>query len=198
MNQNIDIKELWNKKAAPIPDIEELLERTKRYQRQKLKSLLLTNLILLLTCAFIIFVWTYYQPQFLTTKIGIIIIISSIVIYLVVYNRMLPLLFSANRQQSNNAYLQNLLKLKTRQRFLLHTMLNVYFVLLSAGLFLYQYEYTSRMTLFWGIVTYCIVIFWIGLNWFYFRPRSARKQEEKLDALISKFQSMSNQFNSDF
>jgi hypothetical protein len=73
--------------------------------------------------------------------------------------------------------------------------LNLYFILLSIGIGLYMYEYTSRMKPIWGIVTYGITFIWILFNWFYLRPKQINKQKAKLDTIISKFEMVSNQLD---
>lgn len=78
------------------------------------------------------------------------------------------------------------------------TMLNLYFVLLSTGIGLYMFEYASRMTMFWGLFTYAITAVWILFNWLYLRPRQIKKQQTKLDEIISKFESINKQLDSSF
>lgn len=73
------------------------------------------------------------------------------------------------------------------------TMLNVYFILLSAGIGLYMYEYTSRMTMLWGIFAYGITLAWILINWFCLRPKQIKKQQSKLDEIITKFKKLNQQ-----
>ena len=75
------------------------------------------------------------------------------------------------------------------------TMMNLYFILLSLGIALYMYEYTQRMSTFWGIFTYAITSIWILFNWFYLRPKQIKKQRAKLDAIIAKFEMVNNQLN---
>ena len=90
-------------------------------------------------------------------------------------------------------YLQQLIKLKEKQSFLQKTMLNVYFILLSTGLGLYMIEYTTRMTLIWASFSYGITLSWIALNWFYFRTRTIKKQQAKINELIRRFEELSRQ-----
>jgi hypothetical protein len=56
-----------------------------------------------------------------------------------------------------------------------------------------MYEYAARMTLPWAIVSYGIVLFWIGLNAFYFRPKIVEKQQTQLNRLITQLVELNKQ-----
>lgn len=193
MDNNINFKDLWTKQTVSPPNTEDLFSKLNDLKKTSLRKLIITNVLLIVTCAFIVFIWYYYQPQFMTTKIGIVLTILSMVIYLFAYNQLFPSLKTIDTKQSNTDYLQNLISIKTKQQFLQSTMLSLYFVMLSAGICLYMYEYTSRMPVFWAILTYVITLAWIVFNWFYLRPKAIKKQQEKLDELITKFESMKQQ-----
>lgn len=193
MDNNIDFKELWKKQTISSPGIDELFLKLNQFKKSSLRKLIISNVLLIATSAFILFIWYYYQPQLITTKIGIVLTILAMVIYLFVYNQLFPSLKKIDNKQSNNEYLQNLISIKTKQQFLQSTMLNLYFIMLSSGICLYMYEYTSRMSTFWAIFVYAITLAWIGLNWFYIRPKTIKKQQNKLDELIRKFESVKKQ-----
>jgi hypothetical protein len=194
MNQNIDIKSIWQKNKAELPDLTEIYERIQRFNRERIRALVITNIILVLTASFIIFVWLYYQPQYSTTKLGIAIIIFAIIMNLILSNRLLPLFMKVHQEQNNSQYLKGLLKIKEKQKFLLHVVLKLYYVFLVFGLTLYLYEYTSRMSTWGSVLTYGVIYGWILIAWFYFRPKSVKKQEQKLDELILRLTRIEEQF----
>ena len=195
MIDNINFKDLWAKQTYIVPNPENLIADIKKMKESNLRKLVFTNLLLIATSIFIIIIWAYYQPQLLTTKIGIILIILAMVIFLFAYNKSLSLFKNHSNSQSNSDYLKNLLAIKAKQKFMETTMLNLYFILLSLGIGLYMYEYASRMKPIWGIVTYAITFIWILFNWFYLRPKQINKQRAKLDAIISKFEMVNNQLD---
>ncbi|MHB1688724.1 MAG: hypothetical protein ACYCVH_15330 [Ignavibacteriaceae bacterium] len=192
-NNNIDLKELWGKQETTIPDTKELFEKTKKFKKNNLRKLIIANILLLLTSAFIVFIWYYYQPEMITTKIGIVLTILAMVLYLFVYNQMIPLLVKVDYDINSSQYLQQLLKFKEKQLFLQNTMLNIYFILLSTGICMYMFEYASRMTLLWATFSYGLTLLWIAVNWFYFRPRIIKKQQTKINELISNFEGLNRQ-----
>ncbi|KFF20270.1 hypothetical protein [Flavobacterium hydatis] len=193
MDNNIDFKDLWKKQTVSQPNIDELLSKLKQFKRGSLKKLMLTNILLIVTSAFIIFIWYHYQPEYISTKIGIILTVLAMTMYLFVYNKLAMFYKSIDSTQSNNDYLQKLISIKTKQQFLQSTILSLYFILLGAGLCLYMYEYALKMSLFWGIFTYVIMLFWIGIVWFYLRPKEIKKQNTKINNLISRFEEINNQ-----
>ena len=65
-SNNIDFKDLWKKQAVSQPNMEDLMLRLKKFKRTNLRNLWITNILLFATIAFILFVWYYYQPQFVT------------------------------------------------------------------------------------------------------------------------------------
>jgi hypothetical protein len=195
MNTNIDFKELWNKQEATIPDKEEFFEKIKKFRMDNFKKIIITNILLILTSAFIVFIWHYYQPDMLSTKIGIVLTILAMVLYMFVYNQMIPILINVKHHVNNSQYLQQLLELKNKQLFLQNTMLTIYFVLLSLGICMYMFEYALRMALIWTIFSYGLVLVWVSINWFYFRPKTIKKQQTRINELISKFENISKQLH---
>ncbi|MFB3389530.1 hypothetical protein [Flavobacterium sp. LAR06] len=192
-NNNIDFKNLWKKQTISQPNIEDLMARLKQFKKAAVRSLWVTNFLLLATSFFILFVWYYYQPQFISTKIGIIITILAMVIYLFTYNKLLGKYKNIETTQTNNEYLQNLILIKKKQQFLQTKMMTFYFIALTTGICLYMYEYASRMTLLGISLTYGLTLFWMIFNWFYIRPKQIKKQKDKINSLIEKFEEVNNQ-----
>ena len=85
MIDNINFKDLWAKQTSIVPNPENLIADIKKMKESNLRKLVFTNLLLIATSIFIIIIWAYYQPQLLTTKIGIILIILAMVIFLFAY-----------------------------------------------------------------------------------------------------------------
>lgn len=193
MNPNINFNGLWAKQKTGEPDIEDLLSKMNTFKKSNLKKLIITNLLLITTSLFIILIWVYFQPQMITTKIGIIVTILAMVIFVIGYNQSFVLFRKQTNTLSTAEYLKDLLAIKAQQEFMQTTMLNLYFVLLSTGIGLYMFEYTVRMTAFWGIVAYGITSIWILFNWFYLRPKQIKKQQSKLDEIIGKFEELHEQ-----
>jgi len=192
-NNNIDFKDLWKKQTISQPNIEDLMARLKQFKKAALRSLWVANFLLAITSVFIIFIWYYFQPQFISTKIGIVLAILSMAFYLTFYNRLMNNYKNIDANQTNHEYLQKLIEIKKKQQFMQSTVLSWYFVVLLTGICLYMYEYASRMTVFYALLTYGVTLLWIGFNWFYLRPKQIKKQQEKINQLIGKFEEVNAQ-----
>jgi predicted permease len=197
MDNNIDFKDLWKQQAVSPPNIDELLSKLKHFKRVSMRKLVITNVLLVATSAFIIFIWYHYQPEFISTKIGIILIILAMMIFLLVYNKLAVFYKTIDGTQSNSEYLQKLISIKTKQQFLQSKVLSLYFILLGSGLCLYMYEYTCRMTTFWGIFTYAVMLGWVGFTWLYLKPKEIKKEQDRVNGLIEKFEAVNKQLNTD-
>ncbi len=197
MENNIDFKDLWKKQSITQPDINELMDKLKHFKKTSLRRLILTNVMLITTCVLILLIWFYYQPQWVSTKIGIVLNVAIMAIYLFVYNKLFDAYKAIDNTDSNAAYLQKLIAIKTKQKFLQSKMLSIYFLVLGFGLCLYMYEYAAMMALFWGIFAYTITFFWGVFVWFYLRPRQIVKENLKIDNLIDKFQRINDQLETE-
>lgn len=192
-DNTINFKDLWKKQTINQPDMQDLLTRVSKFKKAALRSLWISNILLGLTSAFIIFIWIYYQPQFISTKIGIVLVILAMVIYLFVYNKLLSSYKNIDATQTNQEYLQKLIAIKKKQQFLQTKMMSFYFVMLTVGICLYMYEYASRMSVLGAGLTYGITLLWMLFNWFFIRPKQIKKQQDKINSLIEKFEEVNNQ-----
>jgi hypothetical protein len=58
-----------------------------------------------------------------------------------------------------------------------------------------MYEYEQLMSLFWGIFAYLVTSIWVLFNWFYLRPKQIKKQQSKVDEIISKLEMLIEQLD---
>lgn len=196
MQENdINLKELWQGQKIVKPDLNEFHSKLKKYKKAAILKLIFTNLLLIVTAGIIIFIWYYYQPRLITTKLGIILGISAIAIFLFGYNKILPFFLKTENSLSNKEYIRKLLSLKVKQKFLQGYLLGVYIILLGLGLCLYMYEYTSMLSWYWQTACYALVLMWIAFNWFFIRPQKIRKEQKRLNDLIKTFTSYESQIS---
>ncbi|KJD36520.1 hypothetical protein PW52_02375 [Tamlana sedimentorum] len=195
METNIDFRKIWNKQKTETPNVEILYSKVNKLKKRSFLTLIIVNITLLLTISFIGFIWYYYQPELITTKIGIVLIILATIMYLLPFNKQFSLLTKNKTEPNSKEYLQQLIKLKKAQVFQQTKMLSMFFIMLSLGIGLYLFEYVSRMTLTWGIITYGITLIWFAINWFYLRPKVITKQNTKLNRLLVEFEKLNNQMN---
>ena len=184
MENNLDFSKMWNEQNIVQADLHNIFNRIKKYRQKSLTQIVFANTVSILTTIFIVAIWYFAKPQFITTKIGIIITILAMAIFLYAYNKQFPLLKKLNETTNNKNYLNNLLELQQKQKKLHSKMVNLYFIMI---------EYVARMPLLWGIVCYIVVIAWFLLNWFYFKPKIIAKQQSKLNTLVEHLYNIQNQ-----
>ncbi|WP_126974394.1 hypothetical protein [Gynurincola endophyticus] len=185
-NQPINFKELWNKQVTPAPDQQDLFNKISKEQKSRLKKVIVMNVTMLFTATFIILIWIYFQPRFVTTKIGIFFILFAILMMILFTNKTVPLYKQLKPDESNAQYLEVFKRIKSREAFIQTTVLRLYFVILSVGLLLYMYEYASRMQLHWAVIYYVVFLAFVAFNWFYLRPKMIKKNTKKIDSIIEK------------
>ncbi|MEM9052368.1 MAG: hypothetical protein AAGC47_09985 [Bacteroidota bacterium] len=193
MKDNLDLHDLWSAQTSKAPQLEELYSSFSSLKRKKLAQLIAVNSIMVATIVFIVLIWIYFDPNLITTKIGIILSIAAILIYSIAYSRMYPKLMEINEDQSNKEFLDSMIKVKAEQKFMQTRMLQFYFVTLTVGLCLYMIEFVSMMRAPWNFVAYGALFFWVAFNWFVLLPRVIKKQNAKLDDIIERLTEVNTQ-----
>ena len=194
MNSFDDIKNLWqNQPAAQAPDFEAIKKAANKSRRHMMARSLLALILLGGTLVFIVYIVLMADFKYQSTKLGAGLVIIAILFAMVFNAQMLQLIMKeADFTSSNQAYLQQLITYRDKQRSFLTKGMVVYFILLSAGLMLYLYEFYARNPVF-GLKAYALTILWIAFVWFYFKPRAIEKREKKINALIEQIQSICEQ-----
>ena len=70
----------------------------------------------------------------------------------------------------------------------------VYYTLLSIALGVYMYELLKNADLWKMILTFAITYSWMLFAYFYLGKKEIKKQDAKLDGIISELKSLENQF----
>ena len=193
MSNNIDFKELWNRGKSNAPDVSEVFAKADQLNRKTRNKIWRGNVLLSLTVLFMVFIWWYYQPQLITTKIGLTLVIIAIVVFLATTNQMIPLLVKTNVETDSQHFLEQMIRIKQKQEFLNKTMLTGYFIFLSLGIFLYMIEYAGRGSLTFQVIAYGITFAWIAFNWFYIRPKTVKKQQKAINDIVDRLEGVNKQ-----
>lgn len=193
MQHNIDFGSLWKKQEVPPADREQLLKGIRKLRRASLNKTLFLNISLSATAVAIVLIVAYFKPQLGLTKAGIVLILGSFSLPLTAANRIAPLYRSLKDTVSNTDYLNTLRRIKQREQLLQTRTMLWYFILLSSGIFLYMYEYARRMEPLWAFTAYGSVVLWIALNWWVMRPRTIKKNNRRLDALLKQLSDQDDQ-----
>jgi len=185
MAANINLNELWRQQEVPKANKEEVLKRVDLLKKSKRREVILLNLALLSVGFFIIWIWYFFQPAMLSTKIGIILTLLAFVVFLVPFNRLFALYkYDPDGSRTSKSYLTNLKIISGKELILQSFTLRLYLMLLGVGMGLYLYEYSCLMPLIWQILTYVLFGGWILFNWFYIQPKQTAIKRKTLEELI--------------
>jgi|SRR5690606_18858764 len=183
------IEGIWQKQERKtLPDVSEIIKKTKKMRRKIIAKHTIGILILVLTFTWISTSLFTYQFELTTTYIGIIVLLLSIVMGIAFQSQLIGIILPKSDILSDSRHhlSQNLIY-QSRLKFLHKAGSSLYYLSLSMGLVLYLYEFASRD--FWfGITAYAITGTWIAFSWFYLRKRSVQKNERKIDAFIEELQ----------
>ncbi|RKR81577.1 hypothetical protein BDD43_1726 [Mucilaginibacter gracilis] len=188
-----DFKALWNNEGSRLPDIQEIFAKANKLNRNIRRKLWRENVVLPLTAIFIIWIWWYYQPQMITTKIGIVMIVIAIIAFLIATNQLCPLLTDGNAETDSRQFLTQMIKIRQKQDFISSTMTRVYFTLLSTGLALYMIEYALMGGMVFRITYYTLTFAWIAFCWFYWLPRKVKKRKKANNEVIARLEELNGQ-----
>jgi hypothetical protein len=185
MNHNINLKELWNRQEVPIPKIDKLLKKANHLKRRNFFKFTFACIALISASIFMIKFWFDGFPKLIYTKVGIVLFVFGMLLLAASYISIFPLI--VKRTLTSSEYLQHLIKLKKKQLFIKTKMVNYYMLFVSAGTFLFIYEFVYKSTIFYIILYYTLTFFWMAGFWYYSYFHETKKEQKKYKILIDKF-----------
>lgn len=191
-----DIKNLWQQSAgsSDLPSAKEVLAEIALVRKKMIRKNLLAIITLALTFGFIAWIGVHYHFESISTNLGIVITLIAIVTGIIFNTQLASRLLKQNDPSlSNSEFLQQLIAFRSQQRLLQTKGISAYFILLTAGILMYMYEFASRDLRF-GIIAYCVTLAWIAFNWFYARKRTIRKQEKVINGQIERLEKLMNSY----
>lgn len=181
---NINFQDIWNKKNAEIPNIQEIKSTADKYKKKQLRFTICHILSLSVTAVMIIFIWNVIDFTMFTTSLGIILILIALAMYIYLVSENINVIRKINPSISNQEYLASLKKLQKQQLYMQTKGISIYYVLLTAGFAFYFYEFALRMSTLGGTLAYGLTFLWLAIAWFFLRPRQIRKQNAKISKVI--------------
>ena len=184
-----DISNIWQNAPAPVPgNVPAILKGVKKKRMEAVKRSALCILSLLGAGMVVGWVGLYYHARYFTTYVGIVMVLVAIILGVFFQSKILqymtrPIDIAAD----NMAFLIKMKEYRKKQHYLHTTGNMLYFILLSVGMFLYLFEFTYGSTTF-IILTYGLTFAWVGFAWFYLRPRTIRKETQKLNSMIEELE----------
>jgi hypothetical protein len=194
MKNTNDLKEIWKQnESTTVPPIQEVTTRAKGTIRKIRNKLFFSGFIAAAVLGYLIYTQTKMQNEMLTTKIGVTIMALGIVLYLIVSNSILNMFLKNEFSADSRTFLDKMIVLKGKLEMLYKTITTIYFVALTAGLFLALIEQTMSETVLHKVLTYGLSVVWIAFAWFVLRPREMKKLYRLTDS-INSLQNIRSQF----
>lgn len=191
----INFQDIWNKKSADIPNIQEIKSAADKYRKKQLAATVCQMFCLLGTAFGIIFIWCVIDFKMLTTSLGIILILIALALYIYLYSQNINVIRKINPSISNQAYLASLKKLQHQQIYMQTKGISIYYVLLTAGFAFYFYEFALRMSTRGATMAYGLTFLWLAIAWFFLRPRQIKKQNAKISKVIDSLELIEKDLN---
>jgi hypothetical protein len=194
MKNTNDLKEIWKQnESTAVPSLQEVTTTANGTLRKTRNKLFLAGLPMAALLGFLIHFLMTTHNEMLTTKIGLYLICSGILLYLIVSNSILNMFLRNEFSADSLTFLYKLIELKRKLELLYKTIVNIYFAALTAGIFLVLIEKTMSESLTHKVLTYVFTAAWIAFACFVLRPREM-KNIARLAESVNALQNIRNQF----
>ncbi len=190
-----DLKNLWQQlPTQSLDSAQDMISKATHYQRTMKRKTLFSIALLAATFVFIGIIGYLIEPHYVTTRIGVVLVMLSILMFVVVQSQLIALLSPQESLETDSRqYLQQFLAYQKKVKWIQSTVLSLYFVLLSIGLGLYMFEYVVRMPMWMRWAVLVPTVGWMAFNWFYLRVRQIRKQQNKINEIIDQLERVQQQ-----
>lgn len=196
MEEFKELENLWKQSETKIPPQKTNISKIKN-NRMKLKNTYTKGAILLiLTGIFILGLMIFLDSNLKT----ILVVSSMIIISITCFLQAALMLFTANEiakideTQTPTSHLKQWQSFRVFQKKQRHWNMPVYYTLLSIALGVYMYELLKNVDLWKMILTFAITYSWMLFAYIYLGKKEIKKQDAKLDGIISELKSLENQF----
>ena len=196
MEEFKELENLWKQSETKIPPQKTNISKIKN-NRMKLKNTYTKGAILLiLTGIFILGLMIFLDSNLKT----ILVVSSMIIISITCFLQAALMLFTANEiakideTQTPTFHLKQWQNFRVFQKKQRHWNMPVYYTLLSIALGVYMYELLKNADLWKMILTFAITYSWMLFAYIYLGKKEIKKQDAKLDGIISELKSLENQF----
>jgi len=190
-----ELSSLWitQPQKGQVP-ADTLLKQVKKGASALNQKLLWTIVAMAATFVIWIVLFLFFLFNSWLTYAGILITMSTILIYAVLVFRDYKLIASHDPTIEVNVYLEKLKKYQTGRNRMYGSMYYVYTFLLSLGIGLFLVEVLKPLSLWFEVVAYTLFACWILFVTFYLRQRIIKTEQEKIGQIINRLERLKGQF----
>lgn len=193
MKNEVDFKELWGKQESnERPDTVQLLQKAAQIRKTFRLKLIVRTIGLIASIVIMLSAGLSINSRQLTTTIGLALMVTGVVAYLITTNHLLPMLFKSNISNSSQEYLNQLIRIQHKNEFMHKVMIDVYFCLLTIGLWLYILQGSKLLSTVNAVLLYLVPSVFLAITWM-FAKRYELKKISGLTDTIKKLESVNGQ-----
>lgn len=197
MEEFKELENLW-KQSDPKISVKQTDLTKLKSNRMKLKNTNIKGaLLLVLTGIFILGLMTTFDTKIKTPPLIIAMVIISITCFL----QAVLMLYNAKRigaideTQTPGFHLKQWQDFRIFQKKQRYWNMPVYYLFLSSAIGVYLYELLKTAELWKMILAIVVTYSWMFFAYFYLGKKELKKQDAKMDSIISDLQSLENQFH---
>ena len=196
MEEFKELENLWKQTETKVPTQNTNISKIKN-NRMKLKNTNIKGAILLiLTGIFILGLMTTFDAKIKTTPI----ISSMVIISAICFLQAILMLYNAKKiadideSQTPSFHLQQWQNFRTFQKNQRHWNMPIYYAFLGTALGIYMFELLKNADLWKMILAFVITYSWMFFAYFYLGKKEIKKQDAKMDSIITELKNLENQF----
>ncbi|WP_027376159.1 hypothetical protein [Kaistella palustris] len=197
MEEFKELENLWKQSETEVPAKKSNLSTIKS-NRMKLKNTYIKGAVLLILTGIFILVLLYnFDAVLQTTPI----ISSVILVAAACFLQALLMLFTANKitkideSHKPGTHLKQWQDFREFQKNQRHWNMPVYYIILGAAVGVYLYEMLKNVEPWKMILALSITYAWLFFAYFYLGKKEIKRQDAKLDGILSELKNLENQFH---
>jgi len=189
------IQSLWQSHTIELNiSSDEMLTQVKKEVNSIRKKSSFNLLGMVLSFIAIAALWIFFDFKSWTTHAGITLIITAIAFSTYNLYRSHMLISKYNFTAHPQEFLNTLKTYQLNRYTLYNTLYWFYAVVLSAGAVLYFFEALNSLNIWLQLCLLLFMVLWMVLSATVFRKAYVKKEKERIDLLIEKFERISKQF----
>ncbi len=196
MDNLTNLKAIWHSaKTDSLPTPAEMLQLIHQFRSQRLRKKWIVIIVASLLTALMIAVMFIYHSKMITTRVGEVLIAAGCA-WLAITNIKSIKRFYRLDDCSNADFLAFIEQTRQNQIYFYKKTQVYILMLISVGFLFYMYETASRNT-HDLIITYGLSILYLAFIWLFIRPKTFKKNAEKLNAVRAHLNKVSQQLKDD-
>ncbi|WP_342645621.1 hypothetical protein [Mucilaginibacter sp. CSA2-8R] len=196
MDNLTNLKAIWHSaKTDGLPTSVEMLQLIKKFRSQRLRKKWLVIIVASVLTVLMVITMFYYHPKMITTRIGQVLITISCACLAFTNIKSIRRFYQLN-DCSNAEFLAFIEQTRQNQIYFYKKTQVAIMLLSSVGLLLYLYESASKYP--GGLmIAYSLGALYLAIIWLLVRPRTFKKNAEKLNAVKMHLYKISKQLKDD-